>query len=99
MLPSISLAHDFLFRTVYSNIGKKFPLEYASTILACLSVLVTAPLYYFYMNGEKIRKRSKFASEIAEKREERAEARKVKEKGGGGAAGESRETAMVEDTV
>ena len=54
---------------MYSNIGKKYPLEYASTILAIFAVFVTTPIYYFYRDGPEIRKRSKFAAEIAEARE------------------------------
>ena len=54
---------------MYQNIGEKYPLEWASTILAILSILVTTPIFYFYRNGPAIRKRSKFAAEIAEARE------------------------------
>ena len=50
---------------MYENIGQKYPLEYASTILACLGVLVVIPIYIFYWKGPEVRKRSKFAQELA----------------------------------
>lgn len=54
---------------VYSNLGKSHPLEWASTLLGCLSVLVTIPIYVFYFHGPAIRRRSKFALEIGAKHE------------------------------
>ena len=39
-------------------------LEYPSTILACLSVVVIVPIYIFYWKGEWFRDRSKFAKEL-----------------------------------
>lgn len=53
---------------MYSNIGNKFPVEYASTILAGLSVLVVMPIYVFYWYGPQIRARSKFAQALARQR-------------------------------
>jgi hypothetical protein len=53
---------------VYSNIGKSHPLEWASTILAIVSIFVTVPIFYFYRNGKTIREKSKFAAEIEEQR-------------------------------
>lgn len=50
---------------MYSNIGNKYPTEYASTILACLSCLVVLPIYVFYWKGPQIRAGSKFASTLA----------------------------------
>ena len=38
---------------VYTNIPGR-PLEYASTILACIAVVVTAPIYVFYKKGPDI---------------------------------------------
>lgn len=74
---------------MYSNIGKKYPLEWASTILAILSLGVTLPIYYFYSHGPAIRKRSKFASRIAEEREKggRMGGEKMNGNGDGGEAG------------
>lgn len=63
---------------MYSNIGKQYPLEWASTILAIIALFVTTPVFYFYKHGEEIRKRSKFAAQIAKERE------REKEEGRGG---------------
>ena len=66
-----ALARDFLagvaayYATpLYSNVGGKNHLEYASTILACLAILVTSPIYIFYWKGEWFRNRSKFAQSL-----------------------------------
>ncbi|KAH9924551.1 major facilitator superfamily domain-containing protein [Fomitopsis serialis] len=50
---------------LYTNLGKSHPLEWASTLLGCLSVLVTIPIFIFYFHGPAIRARSKFAQEIS----------------------------------
>lgn len=82
---------------MYSNIGDKFHLEYASTILACISVVVTVPIYFFYRNGPAIRERSPFAKEIAEesrrKRLLRAESAGEKRSEGGDAVQMERQDA------
>ncbi|KAH9896308.1 major facilitator superfamily transporter [Xylariomycetidae sp. FL2044] len=49
---------------LYHNLEPK-PLPYASTLLACLAVLVTIPIYIFYWKGPVIRERSKFAQTLA----------------------------------
>ncbi|KAL4962070.1 major facilitator superfamily domain-containing protein [Aspergillus stella-maris] len=49
---------------MYTNIGDKWHVEYASTILACLSCLVVAPIYVFYWKGPQIRANSKFAQAL-----------------------------------
>ncbi|KAJ5688846.1 major facilitator superfamily domain-containing protein [Penicillium macrosclerotiorum] len=49
---------------MYSNIGGKFHLQWASTILACLAIFVTIPIYIFYWNGPQIRASSKFAQTL-----------------------------------
>ncbi|KAK5149324.1 hypothetical protein LTR04_007199 [Oleoguttula sp. CCFEE 6159] len=54
---------------LYTNIPGR-PLEYASTILGCIAVMVTIPIYFFYWKGPQIRARSKFAQELAGKRKE-----------------------------
>ncbi|KAJ5963144.1 hypothetical protein N7481_013449 [Penicillium waksmanii] len=51
---------------MFENIGGTHSYEYASTILACVSILVTVPIYYFYRNGPAIRERSPFAKEMME---------------------------------
>lgn len=54
---------------MYTGIGEKYQVEYASTILACLSVIIVAPIYVFYWKGPQIRKASKFAQTLAADRE------------------------------
>lgn len=50
---------------MYSNIGSgPKRLAYASTILGCLALLVTIPIYIFYWYGSIIRAKSPFAQEI-----------------------------------
>lgn len=49
---------------LYSNLGKH-SLEWASTLLGCLAVCVTIPIYIFYKNGPSIREKSKFAQTLA----------------------------------
>lgn len=53
---------------MYTNIGKSHQLENASTVLACLAILVTIPIYIFYWKGPAIRERSKFAQTLASDR-------------------------------
>lgn len=53
---------------MYTNIGDKWHVEYATTVLACLSCLVVAPIYVFYWKGPQVRERSKFAKELAAER-------------------------------
>lgn len=55
---------------LYQNLGPKYPTEYASTILACLSCLIVIPIYIFYWKGPQIRERSKFAQTLAADRKE-----------------------------
>lgn len=64
---------SILFATpMYMNIGKKQPdgthalhLQWASTILGILGVLVCIPVYLFYWKGPYIRRKSKFAQVLA----------------------------------
>ncbi|KAF2139779.1 uncharacterized protein K452DRAFT_275302 [Aplosporella prunicola CBS 121167] len=57
---------------LYSNVGpSNRHLPYASTILGCLAVLVTIPIYIFYFYGPEIRARSKFALKIMSANEDR----------------------------
>lgn len=50
---------------MYQNLSPKYPTEYATTILACLSCLIVAPIYVFYWKGPQIRDASKFAQTLA----------------------------------
>lgn len=52
----------------YTNIGGARHVNYASTILACIAILVTIPVYIFYFYGEWFRKRSPFAQSLADAR-------------------------------
>ena len=63
---------------VYENIGakSKYTLEYPSTILACLSIVVIVPIYIFYWKGEWFRDRSKFAKELNAGRQGASERRR-----------------------
>lgn len=60
---------------MYTNIGHKYHLQWASTILGCLGFLVLIPIYVFYWKGPEIRKRSKFAQQLAADREGAVERR------------------------
>ncbi|KAI9846800.1 MAG: hypothetical protein M1837_003649 [Sclerophora amabilis] len=53
---------------MYENIPGPLHLEWASTILACIAILVTIPIYIFYWKGPVIRERSKFAQTLASDR-------------------------------
>lgn len=57
---------------LYTNIdpnGRN--VEYASTILACLAFVVTAPVYLIYWKGPWLREKSKFAQSLAADRKAR----------------------------
>lgn len=51
---------------MYTNLSRTHPLEWASTLLGFLAVLVTIPVYVFYWNGPAIRARSPFARRLGE---------------------------------
>jgi len=87
------LARDFLAgiaalysEPMYVNIPKR-PLQYASTILACISVLVTIPIYVFYQKGPQIREKSKFAQDLDQSRAKREQKRKTSRAGMDGLGG------------
>lgn len=71
--------------TVYTNLGKKYTLEYPTTILACLAFCVTVPIYIFYWKGPAIRERSKFAQTLASDRKAGGGHRVATEKSGANA--------------
>lgn len=78
---------------LYKNIPGR-PVQYASTLLACLAVLVTIPIYVVYWKGPQIRAKSKFAQSLDKTREARTEKRRksnvvgIGGEGGQGAFGE-----------
>jgi len=69
-------ARDFLagiaafYSTPFYSYFKKDTLEYPSTILACIAVVVTIPIYVCYWKGPVIRERSKFAQTLAGQRQD-----------------------------
>jgi hypothetical protein len=76
------LARDFLagvaaiYSTpLYKNIPGR-PVQYASTILACLAFLVTTPIYIVYWKGPEIRAKSKFAQDLDKTFDESRDRRK-----------------------
>lgn len=67
------LLHSLVFHNakipiVYENIGNKYKLEWPTTILGVLAILVTLPIYVFYWKGPEIREKSKFAQTLASDR-------------------------------
>ncbi|KAM9906046.1 hypothetical protein OXX69_006958 [Metschnikowia pulcherrima] len=50
---------------MYENIGHKYHLQWASTLLGCIAILVMIPIYVFYWKGPQIRAKSKFAQVLA----------------------------------
>ncbi|DAA74757.1 TPA_exp: putative MFS multidrug transporter [Trichophyton benhamiae CBS 112371] len=82
-----ALARDFLagiaalYSTpMYRSIKHKYHLEMPSTILGCISFLVTVPIYIFYWKGPQIRARSKFAQGVARNRNELKHRRAIHER-------------------
>ncbi|UZJ55796.1 hypothetical protein CBS101457_005116 [Exobasidium rhododendri] len=49
----------------FENIGGEAHLQYASTILACISFVLVIAVYVVYWKGPVLRKRSKFAQHLA----------------------------------
>ncbi|OGM45442.1 MFS multidrug transporter [Aspergillus bombycis] len=54
----------------YQNIGGKYHLEYASTILFCISFVLVIAVYVIYWYGPTLRKRSPFAQKLSDARVE-----------------------------
>ncbi|KAL4882258.1 major facilitator superfamily domain-containing protein [Aspergillus karnatakaensis] len=50
---------------MYTNIGGRLHLQWASTILGVLAIFVTIPIFIFYWKGPQIRAKSKFAQTLA----------------------------------
>lgn len=50
---------------LYQNIGNKRHLQWGSTVLGGIAVVVALPIYVFYWKGPQIRARSKFAQTLA----------------------------------
>lgn len=56
---------------MYSNIGNRFHLQWASTLLGCIGVIAMIPVYLFYFYGPRVRERSKFAQLLEADREKK----------------------------
>ncbi|PLB48144.1 MFS general substrate transporter [Aspergillus steynii IBT 23096] len=56
----------------FTNIGGERHLEYASTILFCISVVLVVSVYVIYWYGPTLRKRSPFAQQLSNARAEGA---------------------------
>ncbi|KAL1858717.1 hypothetical protein Plec18167_003406 [Paecilomyces lecythidis] len=56
----------------FTNIGGKHHLEYASTILFCISFLLVLAVYVIYWKGPVLRKRSPFAQQLEDARQQTA---------------------------
>lgn len=65
---------------MFENIGHTYSYEYASTILACVSLVVTIPIYFFYRKGPAIRARSPFARKVMEETRQRKILREASER-------------------
>lgn len=53
--------------------GTTLHLEWPTTLLGCLAIIVTAPIYIFYWKGPTIREKSKFAQVLASDRKAKGE--------------------------
>lgn len=62
---------------MYENMGNEHSLQWASTFLGLVGFLVLIPIYVFYWKGPAIRKKSRFAQELAADREKHGEARRA----------------------
>ncbi|CAG8893222.1 unnamed protein product [Penicillium egyptiacum] len=77
-------ARDFLagIATMYStpmyeNMGSRYHLQWASTLLGCVGFLVMIPIYVFYWKGPEIRAKSKFAQQLAADRDRHTGSRRA----------------------
>ncbi len=69
-----ALARDFLagISAMYATpLYNRLGLEWASTLLAFLAIIVAIPVYIFYWKGPAIRERSKFAQTLADDRKKK----------------------------
>ncbi|TIA87084.1 hypothetical protein E3P99_03395 [Wallemia hederae] len=68
-------ARDFLsgiaamFATPFYKHFPRYTLEYPTTILACIAVVLIVPIFLLYFYGPTVRKNSKFAMTLANERE------------------------------
>ncbi|KAL8705433.1 MAG: hypothetical protein Q9201_001457 [Fulgogasparrea decipioides] len=96
-----ALARDFLAGIAalystpfYKNLPGANKLETPTTILACLAIVVTIPIYIFYWKGPIIREKSPFAQTLASDRKQKKGAGQSK----GGSTGSTDEQAEAGET-
>ena len=53
--------------------GTTYHLEWPTTLLGCLCIFITGPIYIFYWFGPTIREKSKFAQVLASDRKAKGE--------------------------
>ncbi|WEW62016.1 hypothetical protein PRK78_007516 [Emydomyces testavorans] len=68
----------------YHNGNPNFELVWPSLVLSCIALIVTIPIYVFYIYGPQIRQRSKFAQIVASDRDAIRERRAKRERGSTG---------------
>ncbi|KAI9726624.1 MAG: hypothetical protein M1828_000991 [Chrysothrix sp. TS-e1954] len=63
-------------KPLYTNLGGSYHLQWASTLLGVLALLMALPIYIFYWKGPQIRKKSKFAQTLEYGRNEHRDKRR-----------------------
>lgn len=69
-LAGIAALYSAPFYRNVGGTGYRLHLEWPTTILAILALIVTIPIYVFYWKGQWFRERSKFAQTLAGERDE-----------------------------
>ncbi|ODM15976.1 hypothetical protein SI65_08410 [Aspergillus cristatus] len=79
----------------FTNIGGKRHLEYASTILFCISVPLVVSVYVIYWYGPTLRKRSPFAQQLSDARIEGNASRRASATAFAGSRAQSRKNSLA----
>ncbi|BCR88174.1 uncharacterized protein ACHE_40738S [Aspergillus chevalieri] len=79
----------------FTNIGGKRHLEYASTILFCISVPLVVSVYVIYWYGPTLRKRSPFAQQLSDARIEGNASRRASSTAFAGSRTQSRKNSLA----
>lgn len=58
-----------MFATPFYEHFPRYTLEYPTTILACIAVVLVIPMFLLYFYGPTVRKNSRFAMSLANERE------------------------------
>jgi len=61
----------------FTNIGGRYHLSYASTILACISFVLVIAVYVIYWKGPVLRARSPFAQQLSDARKDVPDGRRL----------------------